>query len=122
MPRKTDTQERIYQYLQWHILAHGYGPTCQEIADALDLHTTSTVYGHLRRLQSKGLIRMDRRIARSITLKGGKMRNIDAFNAMSREGQRNVLIQQLEGWDFLSEESIEAIVDDFLDWLYSPAE
>lgn len=50
------------------------------------------------------------------------MQNIEVFNAMSREGQRNILVQQLDGWDFLSEESIEAVVDDFLDWLYSPAE
>lgn len=54
-------------------------------------------------------------------------RNIDAFNAMSREGQRNALFDCFAKFSEklfvdLYDNEIEQLVDDFLEWLYSQAE
>ena len=121
MPRKTDTQDRIYQYPQEYIAAHGYAPSMQEISDAVGI-AVSNVYWALHRMEAKGLISMEPYIPRSITLKGGKMRNLEAFNAMSLEGQRNALIDYFSGTAMSDEYDIVPVVDRFLDWLYSQAE
>lgn len=57
-PRGT-TQERILSYIQYAIETQGYAPSVREIGDAVGLSSTSTVHGHLRRLEKKGLLHRD---------------------------------------------------------------
>lgn len=57
-PRGT-TQERILSYIQYAIEKQGYAPSVREIGDAVGLSSTSTVHGHLRRLEKKGLLHRD---------------------------------------------------------------
>lgn len=58
MPRG-DTQERIYEFIKQTIELKGYPPSVREICEAVHLSSTSTVHGHLIRLEKKGLIRRD---------------------------------------------------------------
>lgn len=57
-PRGT-TQEKILSYIQSAIETQGYAPSVREIGEAVGLSSTSTVHGHLRRLEKKGLLHRD---------------------------------------------------------------
>ena len=54
-----DTQERILAYIQNDISSRGYAPSVREIGEAVGLKSTSTVHGHLQRLEKKGLLHRD---------------------------------------------------------------
>ena len=53
------TQEKILSYIQSAIETQGYAPSVREIGEAVGLSSTSTVHGHLRRLEKKGLLHRD---------------------------------------------------------------
>lgn len=50
-------QEEIYDFLKEYVEDKGYPPTVREICEAVSLKSTSTVHGHLTRLERKGLIK-----------------------------------------------------------------
>lgn len=54
-----DKQLEIYEFLKIYTENKGYPPSVREICDAVNLRSTSTVHGHLKRLEKKGLIRRD---------------------------------------------------------------
>lgn len=49
----------ILAYIKNEIYKKGYPPSVREICDAVNLKSTSTVHGHLERLEKKGFIRRD---------------------------------------------------------------
>jgi len=57
--RNGNTQERILYYIQSTIETRGYPPSVREIGEAVGLKSTSTVHGHLMRLEKKGLLHRD---------------------------------------------------------------
>ena len=59
-------QRKIFLYIKDYIDQKGYPPTVRDICDAVDLKSTSTVHGHLQRLEKKGLIRRDESKPRAI--------------------------------------------------------
>ena len=52
-------QKQILEYMKAEVREKGYPPSVREICDAVGLKSTSTVHGHLSRLEKKGLIRRD---------------------------------------------------------------
>lgn len=54
-----DKQLEIYEFLKIYTENKGYPPSVREICEAVSLRSTSTVHGHLKRLESKGLIKRD---------------------------------------------------------------
>ncbi|QAT40227.1 transcriptional repressor LexA [Clostridium sp. JN-9] len=56
---KSSKQKEIYDYIKSQIHLKGYPPSVREICSAVGLSSTSTVHGHLARLEKKGLIRRD---------------------------------------------------------------
>lgn len=54
-----DKQSDIYKFLKNYTENKGYPPSVREICEAVSLKSTSTVHGHLKRLEKKGLIRRD---------------------------------------------------------------
>ncbi|MDD2647982.1 MAG: transcriptional repressor LexA [Eubacteriales bacterium] len=54
-----DNQEKILDFIKQEIATRGYAPSVREICDAVGLKSTSTVHGHLMRLQKRGLIHRD---------------------------------------------------------------
>ena len=54
-----DKQLEIYEFLKIYTANKGYPPSVREICDAVNLKSTSTVHGHLKRLEKKGLLRRD---------------------------------------------------------------
>jgi repressor LexA len=54
-----DKQSDIYNFLKTYTETKGYPPSVREICEAVSLKSTSTVHGHLKRLEKKGLIKRD---------------------------------------------------------------
>lgn len=63
-----EKQQKILDYLKQQILAKGYPPSVREIGTAVGLKSTSTVHGHLERLEKKGMIRRDPTKPRAIEI------------------------------------------------------
>ncbi|GAA0673016.1 MULTISPECIES: transcriptional repressor LexA [Clostridium] len=56
---KNQKQSEIYEFLKKYTEEKGYPPSVREICEAVSLRSTSTVHGHLKRLEKKGLIKRD---------------------------------------------------------------
>ncbi|MDH5070331.1 MAG: winged helix-turn-helix transcriptional regulator [Clostridium perfringens] len=54
-------REQIYTFLIDFIKEKGYQPTVREIAHAVNLKSSSTVYKHLEMLEKDGLIKLGKR-------------------------------------------------------------
>ncbi len=54
-----DNQQKILNFIKQEIQSKGYPPSVREIGDAVGLKSTSTVHGHLTRLEKKGLLHRD---------------------------------------------------------------
>ena len=54
-----DNQQRILDFIKSEIQTKGYPPSVREIAQAVGLKSTSTVHGHLQRLEKRGLLHRD---------------------------------------------------------------
>ncbi len=63
-----DTQAKILAYIEKATLQKGYPPSVREICDATGLKSTSTVHGHLIRLEKKGLLNRDSMKPRAISV------------------------------------------------------
>ena len=63
-----EKQREILEYLKKEIKTKGYPPSVREICDAVNLKSTSTVHGHLNRLEKKGMIRRDPTKPRAIEI------------------------------------------------------
>lgn len=55
----TERQRQVLQYIKDEIRAKGYPPSVREIGEAIGLSSSSTVHGHMARLEEKGYIRRD---------------------------------------------------------------
>ncbi|SKC73234.1 transcriptional repressor LexA [Maledivibacter halophilus] len=55
----TKKQSRILEFIRSEVNSKGYPPSVREICQAVGLKSTSTVHGHLGRLEKKGYIRRD---------------------------------------------------------------
>jgi repressor LexA len=71
-----DKQKEILDYLKKEIRAKGYPPSVREICDAVNLKSTSTVHGHLNRLEKKGIIRRDPTKPRAIEILDDKFYDV----------------------------------------------
>ncbi|GEK34465.1 transcriptional repressor LexA [Kurthia sibirica] len=66
-------QESILDFIKDEVQSKGYPPSVREIGQAVGLASSSTVHGHLERLETKGYIRRDKTKPRAIEI-------LDPFN------------------------------------------
>ncbi|WP_318615326.1 transcriptional repressor LexA [Sporosarcina sp. YIM B06819] len=59
MKKISKRQEDILAFIKEEVKKKGYPPSVREIGEAVGLASSSTVHGHLARLESKGFIRRD---------------------------------------------------------------
>ncbi|OPJ56584.1 transcriptional repressor LexA [Clostridium oryzae] len=59
MTERNTKQMEVYEFLKKYTEDKGYPPSVREICEAVSLKSTSTVHGHLKRLEKKGLIKRD---------------------------------------------------------------
>lgn len=84
MPRKgmselaklSPRQQAILNYIKQEVREKGYPPSVREIGEAVGLASSSTVHGHLSRLEKKGLIRRDPTKPRAIEILDPEMEKV----------------------------------------------
>lgn len=68
MAKISKRQQDIMDFIKSEVKSKGYPPSVREIGQAVGLASSSTVHGHLARLESKGLIRRDPTKPRAIEI------------------------------------------------------
>ncbi|MGE5484467.1 MAG: transcriptional repressor LexA [Ignavibacteriales bacterium] len=66
----TPRQVQILDYIKRCVREKGYPPSVREIGRAVGLNSTSTVHGHLDKIERKGFIKRDPTKPRTIEIKG----------------------------------------------------
>ncbi|NTW71303.1 MAG: transcriptional repressor LexA [Eubacteriaceae bacterium] len=69
----SNKQNEILSYIISEVQRKGYPPSVREICMAVGLRSTSTVHGHLEKLESKGYIKRDPTLPRAIEILGRDM-------------------------------------------------
>ncbi len=64
----SEKQKQVLEYLKKEVREKGYPPSVREICEATGLKSTSTVHGHLARLERGGYIRRDPSKPRAIEI------------------------------------------------------
>ncbi len=78
MAKRTENRQiEILKFIHTRVNEKGYPPTVREIGEAVQLSSTSTVHGHLSRLEKKGLILRDPTKPRAIELTSSGLEKID---------------------------------------------
>lgn len=101
-----DMQARILAYIQEVIETRGYPPSVREIGEAVGLRSTSTVHGHLTRLEKKGLLHRDAMKPRAMGLSSRSCAYPETIDE-SRVRQLPVVGRVAAGQPILAEESID---------------
>lgn len=70
MNKISQRQLAILEFIKNEVKDKGYPPSVREIGEAVGLASSSTVHGHLERLEKKGLIRRDPTKPRAIEILG----------------------------------------------------
>ena len=102
--QRNNTQERILAFIEAAIRERGYAPSVREIGEAVGLKSTSTVHGHLMRLEKKGLLRRDAMKPRAMGL------STPAASAEPDTCQVPVVGQVAAGMPILAEENVEDLL------------
>lgn len=68
MKRLTERQQQILDFIRSEVETKGYPPSVREIGEAVGLQSSSTVHGHLRKIEDLGYIRRDSSKPRAIEL------------------------------------------------------
>jgi repressor LexA len=71
----SNRQRSILDFIKQEVKEKGYPPSVREIGEAVGLASSSTVHGHLARLEKKGLIRRDPTKPRAIEILDGSVSN-----------------------------------------------
>lgn len=75
MKKLSKRQQMIYDFIKSEVDVKGYPPSVREIAKAVGLASSSTVHGHLERIEAKGYIRRDPTKPRAIEVLDPSMNN-----------------------------------------------
>ena len=98
-------QAKILSYIEEVIETRGYPPSVREIGEAVGLRSTSTVHGHLTRLEKKGLLHRDAMKPRAMGL--SRTPSYSETIDDSRVRQLPVVGRVAAGQPILAEESID---------------
>ncbi|MEW9123220.1 MAG: transcriptional repressor LexA [Thermotaleaceae bacterium] len=110
-----EQQQKIFDYIRNEVNKKGYPPSVREICEAVGLKSTSTVHGHLAKLEKMGYIRRDPTKPRAIEILGD---NSDPLIHKSEVVQIPIVGKVTAGQPILAVENIEdsfPVPLDFLD-------
>lgn len=100
-----DMQQRILTYIQEEIQMRGYAPSVREIGEAVGLKSTSTVHGHLMRLEKKGLLHRDAMKPRAMGLSKSNTEEVEQAVC-----QLPIIGRVAAGQPILAEENVEDVM------------
>lgn len=98
----TERQRQILQFIKDEIRTKGYPPSVREIGEAIGLSSSSTVHGHMAKLEEKGYIRRDPTKPRAIEVLDGS-----GPSAMQRTVSVPIVGRVTAGQPIFAEQSIE---------------
>lgn len=99
----SNKQLEVLRFIKEELNKKGYPPSVREICEAVSLKSTSTVHGHLERLEKKGYIRRDPTKPRAIEILDG-----DNFTPYKKEMVNIPIIGKVSaGVPILAHENIE---------------
>ena len=81
MQKLSKRQQMIVDFIKSEVETKGYPPSVREIAKAVGLASSSTVHGHLERIENKGYIRRDPTKPRAIELIDESYQNVSKDSA-----------------------------------------
>lgn len=81
MEKLSKRQQMIYDFIRSEVEVKGYPPSVREIAKAVGLASSSTVHGHLERIENKGYIKRDPTKPRAIEILDQSTNNIEKDTA-----------------------------------------
>ncbi|QTH45085.1 transcriptional repressor LexA [Cohnella sp. LGH] len=84
MTKMSSRQNSILEFIKTEVREKGYPPSVREIGEAVGLASSSTVHGHLDRLEKKGLIRRDPTKPRAIEILGDEDDQMHRLSASVR--------------------------------------
>ena len=99
MPRTSDKQEKILEFLNAYVEENGYPPAVREICAAVGLRSTATVSYHLNELKKQGRIKGEPNKRRAIALPDTQ-----------RQGRIPVIGVVTAGLPILAVENIESTI------------
>lgn len=104
MPRRPhgDTQQRILHYIQEYVEVNGYAPSVREIGQAVDLRSTSTVHGHLSRLEKKGLLRREAMKPRTIDLQREEKPSVKKLPLLGKVAAGSPILAEENAGEFMA--------------------
>ncbi|MCT4776395.1 MULTISPECIES: transcriptional repressor LexA [Exiguobacterium] len=82
MKKMSARQQQILDFIKSEVRAKGYPPSVREIGEAVGLASSSTVHGHLDRLEKRGLIRRDKTKPRAIEILDEEMSVVEDHDAV----------------------------------------
>ena len=105
-------QKKVLEYIKKCVNEKGYPPSVREIGAAVGLTSSSTVHGHLQRLEAKGYIRRDPSKPRAIELLAGEswrrgLVNVPVIGRVTA-GQPILAVENVEGHFPVSPEMMPA--------------
>lgn len=102
MARTTDKREAILRYITKFMREQGYPPSVREICAGVGLASTATVHYHLKALKEEGLIHIDDRKNRTISIPEAKTTGRIPILGVVTAGQPILAVENIEGylpWD-----------------------
>lgn len=94
MPRHPngETREKILDFVEKYTEQNGFAPSVREIADAVDLRSTATVYGHLNRLEKQGLLHKNPMKPRTVGVSKGEKVSLRAVPVLGKTGENYAIL------------------------------
>ena len=102
MIENSNKQMEIYEFLKNFTELKGYPPSVREICEAVNLKSTSSVHGHLKKLESKGLIKRDPTKPRALEIMENSSNRIEMINIP-------IIGKVTAGMPILANENVEGI-------------
>lgn len=78
LPALNKRQANTFEFIKLFLATNGYPPTIREIAEGVGLLSSSTVHGHLERLEKKGYIKRNSEGGKPRSLQITGMREVGA--------------------------------------------
>ncbi len=69
-------QQEVFDFIRKEVKEKGFSPTLREIGEAVGLASSSTVQGHLARLEKKGLIMCEPSKPQALTILHSEEENV----------------------------------------------
>ena len=104
MPTLTGKEKVVYDYISETIKREGYAPSVRDISAALNIKSTSTVHGYLKRLEEKGFVRKQYGKSRTLHIAdSGESAPLKVpLIGQIRAGMPNLAVENAEGFvDFV---------------------